>query len=232
MNCMIPSFKLPFTFDPIKLKADLIALASATWIAHFNTSNYSGNWDGIALRSPGGTVESIYPDPASTKEYQDTILMQACPTVREVIGSLGCEVLSARFLRMKPGTAIKTHRDHTLSFEDGEVRLHVPVITNKAVEFISDGIVLEMNEGDCWYVNAGLPHSVANRGTTDRVHLVLDCAVNDWLRSFFPKVTEPTTLGMESVRTEKDRANMIAALHEMGTAAALQIVRQLQEEHD
>jgi hypothetical protein len=39
-----------------------------------------------------------------------------------------------------------------------------------------------MKEGECWYHNFNLPHRVANRGTADRVHLVLDCVLNDWLR--------------------------------------------------
>jgi hypothetical protein len=42
-----------------------------------------------------------------------------------------------------------------------------------------------MNEGECWYNDFNLPHSVANHGTTDRVHLVIDCVLNDWLRALF-----------------------------------------------
>jgi len=43
-----------------------------------------------------------------------------------------------------------------------------------------------LREGECWYVNTSLPHRVANLGQTDRIHLVIDCEVNGWLRSFFP----------------------------------------------
>jgi len=31
-----------------------------------------------------------------------------------------------------------------------------------------------------------MPHSVENRGDTDRIHLVLELEVNEWLRSIFP----------------------------------------------
>jgi mannose-6-phosphate isomerase-like protein (cupin superfamily) len=62
------------------------------------------------------------------------------------------------------------------------VRLHIPVVTNPEVEFVLNGVRVEMKEGECWYHNFNLPHRVANRGTVDRVHLVLDCVLNDWLR--------------------------------------------------
>ena len=41
------------------------------------------------------------------------------------------------------------------------------------------GTPLPMGEGECWYINFNLPHRIHNRGTTDRVHLVIDCVLND-----------------------------------------------------
>jgi mannose-6-phosphate isomerase-like protein (cupin superfamily) len=66
------------------------------------------------------------------------------------------------------------------------VRVHIPIQTNQEVEFAVAGQPLPMSEGDCWYVNFNLPHRIHNRGTTDRVHLVIDCVLNDWLRGMFP----------------------------------------------
>jgi hypothetical protein len=42
-----------------------------------------------------------------------------------------------------------------------------------------------MREGECWYVNFNLAHAVENRGASDRVHLVIDGLVNDWVRTVF-----------------------------------------------
>jgi len=39
-----------------------------------------------------------------------------------------------------------------------------------------------MKAGECWYLDLSLPHWVENHGSTDRVHLVIDCDVNEWLR--------------------------------------------------
>jgi hypothetical protein len=38
-----------------------------------------------------------------------------------------------------------------------------------------------MAPGSVWYLRLSDPHQVANRGETDRVHLVLDATVNPWL---------------------------------------------------
>jgi hypothetical protein len=39
-----------------------------------------------------------------------------------------------------------------------------------------------MAPGECWYNDFTELHSVHNDGDGDRVHLTIDCVVNDWLR--------------------------------------------------
>jgi hypothetical protein len=65
------------------------------------------------------------------------------------------------------------------------VRLHIPVFTNKDVWFYIDDVAIQMKEGECWYMNANLRHRVSNNGSTDRIHLVIDCIVNDWMKEKF-----------------------------------------------
>jgi hypothetical protein len=38
-----------------------------------------------------------------------------------------------------------------------------------------------LEAGSAWYLRLSDPHSVANRGTTDRVHMVIDAEVNHWV---------------------------------------------------
>jgi len=82
---------------------------------------------------------------------------------------------------LSAGSTIKEHRDFDLGLEEGRLRMHIPVCTNADVDFFLDGHPIEMNEGECWYLDLGLPHWVKNRGATDRIHLVIDCELNDWL---------------------------------------------------
>ncbi len=227
---MIESFLLPFQFDIAKVCNDLDKFAEAEWLPHFNTSYYSGNWNGLSLRSPGGNPNSLYPAPNINSEYNDTPLMPHFNSVGNILARFECPLHSVRFLRLEKGAIIREHSDNALSFEDGEVRLHIPIITNDQIEFISNGKQLQLRAGQCWYINAGLPHSVANHSETDRIHLVIDCRVNDWLRSYFPKIDyEETNRGMSSVRSEKDIALMIELLENMGTQTSLQMAEELKK---
>jgi aspartyl/asparaginyl beta-hydroxylase (cupin superfamily) len=88
-----------------------------------------------------------------------------------------------RLLKLAPGAEIREHRDVGISMADEEARLHIPIITNDETDFLVGGQRLSMRPGECWYVNVDLPHSVMNRGRTDRVHLIVDVVVDAWLRS-------------------------------------------------
>ena len=178
--------KLPLRFDAVRLQADLAGILNNEFIPHFNTAYYQGDWSVVSFRSVGGRADQIYPDPTA-KEFKDTPLLPRCPCVKEVLAAFPCEQQAVRFLRLKAGSVIKEHKDYNLAFEDGEVRFHIPVLTNPDVEFVLNGARVEMKEGDCWYLDFNLPHRVANRGATDRIHLVIDCVVNDWLRELLLK---------------------------------------------
>lgn len=176
------ALQLPLRFDPVRLQADLAHLVTTDFVPHFNTAYYQGDWSAVPLRSIGGRTDHIYPDPTAKDAFADTPLLARCPYLRDVLATLRCPQQAARLLRLKSGSAIKEHRDHELGFENGEVRLHLPVSTNPEVEFVLNQVRVVMNEGECWYLNVNQPHRVANRGATDRIHLVVDCVVNDWLR--------------------------------------------------
>ena len=111
----------------------------------------------------------------------DAPFLDACPYFRDVLSSFRCPVYAARLMRLTPDSVIKEHTDYGLSLEDGDARLHVPVTTNSGVEFRLNGRLVDLQEGDCWYLRLSDPHSVVNRGKEDRVHLVIDVAVNEWL---------------------------------------------------
>ncbi|MDH3588007.1 MAG: aspartyl/asparaginyl beta-hydroxylase domain-containing protein [Gammaproteobacteria bacterium] len=175
--------KLPLRFDPARLRRDLRAVGKTGWIDHFVTGNYEGEWTVIPLRGPAGAthpVMMIYSDPGCT-EFTDTPLLDRCPYIRYILDQFECELDAVRLMKLAPGSMIKEHRDHDLSLEDGEIRLHVPIATNPAVEFYLNGARIEMKEGECWYLRLSDPHHVNNKGTEDRVHLVIDARVNPWL---------------------------------------------------
>jgi mannose-6-phosphate isomerase-like protein (cupin superfamily) len=190
---MIHAAKLPLQFDAEGLKADLAGIGHDEWIAHFNKPCFEGNWSGVALRAAEGARKGIFPNLAA-RVHADTEIVARCPHLREVIAAFQCPLKSVRLLRLTAGSGIREHRDDGLGFEGGEVRIHVPVVTNPRVEFFLDGRRVVMNEGECWYLDLSLPHRVENRGTTDRIHLVIDCTLNDWLRKMILEAGEAPIL--------------------------------------
>ena len=184
IRTVLRRLRLPLRCDLEALRADLAATAPAGWQPHFNTQYYRGDWSGIALRAQAHGRSSLYADP-SCAEFADTEAMQACRYVPQFLAQFACELESVRFLKLAPGAEILEHRDPGLRFEDGGVRFHVPVYTDANVEFVLGGETLLLAEGECWYLNFDLPHTVTNRGARDRVHLVIDARVNDWVTGLF-----------------------------------------------
>jgi quercetin dioxygenase-like cupin family protein len=177
-------FKFPMLFDATLLKRDLDMISSGEWTPHFNQQYYEGDWSGVSLRSVGGKADAIYPNPAASEPYLDTEMLARAPYVQKVLDEIECEKESVRFLRLAAGAKIKEHKDYFIGIEDGTVRLHIPVITNPLIEFYLDNERVDMREGELWYLDFGLNHRVENKSALDRIHLVLDCKVNEWLLGF------------------------------------------------
>jgi hypothetical protein len=178
--------RLPLTFEPDLLARDLDRL-SGPWTRHYVRQNYDGEWSVIPLRSPAGEthpMRMIGADPTA-RSFVDTPYLERCRYFRAVLASFQCPLRVARLMRLTPGSIIKEHTDLDLSFEDGRVRFHVPVVTNDAVEFYLNGARVVLDAGSVWYLRLSDPHRVVNRGDTDRVHLVIDAEVNGWVETMF-----------------------------------------------
>jgi hypothetical protein len=182
---------LPFTFDADLLARDLDGLSAVGWIQHFVRQNYDGDWSVIPLRGQDGAkhpVMMIYSDPTCT-DFADTPMLAACPYFRQVLDTFQAPLRAVRLMRLTPGSVIKEHSDLELSFEEGTVRIHVPVVTNAGVAFYLNRRRVVLDAGSCWYLRLSDPHSVANRGSSDRVHMVIDAEVNDWVANILKTTT-------------------------------------------
>ena len=185
--------RLPLSFDAALLARDLAALAPGPWTAHYVPQNYEGDWSVLPLRCVAGAaalhpVRMIYADPTATA-WEDTPALAAAPYVREVLAAFRCEKRVVRLMRLAPGSAIKEHTDLDLDDDHGQARVHVPIVTNDDVEFLLNGERVVMAPGEAWRLRLSDPHSVANRGTSDRVHLVIDLAIDDWLAGLFAEAS-------------------------------------------
>ena len=174
---------LSLTFDVASLQAALTAVSAFAWTDHFVRQNYDGQWDVLPLRHQAGATHPImkaYVPPDAT-DFVDAEILDRAPYFRDVMAAFHCPLKAVRLMRLTPGSRIKEHSDHDLAADWGQARLHIPITTNPDVTFFLNGIPVTMAPGEAWYLRLSDPHAVTNDGTTDRVHLVIDCEANDWL---------------------------------------------------
>lgn len=103
--------------------------------------------------------------------------------VEQIIGYLGVEGIVTRiqFARMKPGASIQPHVDQSLMLVASH-RVHIPLTSNDGVIFTIDEQDCHFEPGEVFELNNRVTHSVVNKGTRDRIHLIVDyfpAAVND-----------------------------------------------------
>jgi len=207
------ALRLPFRFEPELLHADLDVALREAWVQHFNQGYYEGDWSGLALRAPIGAT-SLYPGATGPAgEFADTPVLPRCPAFQAVLAGFLCPLKSVRLLRLKAGSVIREHADPGLGYAAGEVRIHVPVRTNPQVEFYVDQERIVMREGECWYLALENLHRVQNLGPTDRIHLVIDCLVNDWLRGVLEAANaDPAARPAHAIGTAQAFAEFRAAV--------------------
>lgn len=228
---MIHYIQFDLSFDAEQMKKELLSLQSRTWPLHYQKRDYDGSWSALSLRSTDGQAENVFISPVQDPVYQDTDLLRSSPYIQQVLQQFHCSLQAVRLLKLSPGSIIKEHKDMELNFENGAFRLHIPIQTNDEVEFMVAGTPLALKEGECWYCNFNLPHSMANRGSTDRIHLVIDGLVNDWVKELFNSNTvllKKEEEVEEKAQDEKTIREMIHHLRSMKTPAGDAIATELE----
>lgn len=225
MNEVIKYIQLPLRFDYKAMLKEALELGSI-WLPHYNKNDYSGEWSAIPLRSINGETKQAYAH--SSGVFKNTSLLDKCPAIETALSNIECEKSSVRILNLKPGAEIKPHKDPGLAYEEGEIRIHIPLQTNKQVDFFVDDELLRLKEGECWYINFNLKHWLFNRGETDRVHLVIDCKVNDWVHQLFAKCGDSVIkrISNSEAFTVEELERMIVELEHINTPTANELVAQ------
>lgn len=220
------AIKFDNQYDVELLKSELSSVFQDDWVNHFNTKDFNGQWKVISLRSASGCatdIKTVY-----SNLYKDTPLLANLPYINSVLQEWCCEKETVRFMALYPGSEIKPHKDLGCSYQDGNFRLHIPILTNDAVDFIVDGTNYHLQPGDCWYMDFSKVHSVKNAGDTVRVHLVIDCLRNHWSDELFGRygyVEEEKRMSIEQVEA------IIAQLETHQTETATNLIAQLKQQY-
>jgi hypothetical protein len=230
---IIKYLQLPFYFDAGLLQEEVHALSAMQWLPHYQVKHYDGTWSAIPLRSIGGKADDIIIPPTDDRDYRDTVFLDNSPYLKKVLQSFNCPLQAVRLLKLNAGSSIKEHRDAELNFENGEIRLHIPVNTHPDVEFFLDKERLTLHEGECWYMNFNLLHAINNNSPVNRVHLVIDAEVNDWVKEIFNSkdiTIKKETQDLSKVFDTSTKKQMIQHFREMNTAVSNQMADELEKE--
>jgi quercetin dioxygenase-like cupin family protein len=228
------SFQLPFHFKQDRLQSDLKKCREFKFSKNYIAENYDGNNYILPLRSIDGELNRIAALPDNLSRYKNTVALENCEYFQEVISSFECDKESIRLMNLPPGAVINTHTDHKSGYEDGMFRIHVPILTNDQVYFMLEEERLHMKAGEVWYANVNLPHSVQNRGTTDRVHLVIDCIRNDWSDQLFKSMGydfDLENIEKEEVLSESTIQNIIREIELQNNPAMKQFLIDFKTKH-
>jgi hypothetical protein len=196
--------RFPMKIDVQRMVDELKSLEGSHWLSHYDTALADG-WTTIPLSSHDGTADNEESQRVGTwGKYKVTKYAEQLPYFKAVLDAFNCPFGRVRIMKLMPGSIIREHRDTYDEVSDyafGQVRLHIPVITNDKVVFAVDGKNVQMKAGRLYYVNFSKKHYVRNDGAEPRTHLVLDLKVNESLAKIFPPVTPLQRLEMWSART-------------------------------
>jgi hypothetical protein len=160
-----PLLKLPVRFCGETLAREVGALPPEAWMGH--PQKFDGNLS-VPLVSPGGEMVHRTFGPMAPTQW-----LRRCPYILEIMQALDSTWGRSRLMGLEPGADVPEHIDIHYYWRT-HLRIHIPVITNPGVGFTCDGGTIHMAAGECWILDSFYKHSVANRGTETRVHLVLD----------------------------------------------------------
>ena len=183
--------KLDYELSENDIRDSLTVLKGQLWQDHVNKLAYSKGWDVISLRCKKDH-ESAHPilkcfdvegenQTVGGSTWINLPILSQLPSIEALLIELKCPVKSVRFMRLRPGCEILPHRDEGLGIEYRQARLHIPIASSDRVEFVVGGEKVPMTIGELWYVDADKEHWVKNNSDSARIHLVIDCDVNDWL---------------------------------------------------
>lgn len=181
--------RLPFKIDLEGLLEDLVKLEGEGWLSHYDTDLADG-WTTIPLVSHDGGCDGVDAQRLGTwGSYKRTKYVEKLPAFKALLDAFECPQGRVRIMKLMPGSVIRPHRDTFDEVSDiafGQVRLHIPLITNEKVRFYVSGRNYHLAAGKLHYINFSKVHHVVNDGDSPRVHLVLDLKVNEFLESIFP----------------------------------------------
>lgn len=201
------AIKLPFQFDPEKLVDAYNSIDTTEF--HEIHNNYVTPHK---LRS----IQLIDIDvKEKNHRFTPNERLKEMPYLMEVYETFKCEKETYRIHELLPDAFIKEHRDMNLNYENGSLRIHIPIVTNPEITMKVNGEYLVLKPGEAWYLDFDLPHEVSNPSSESRAHIIMDCLSNDWWDDLLAPFGKSRSVKQDRM-SDTDKKAMEAQLKLMG----------------
>jgi len=108
------------------------------------------------------------------------------------------------------------HRDYQELRNVHRLRLHIPVITNPFSSIVIDRTRIHLALGYIWKLNPVHRHAAANFGKEPRIHIILDCYVDEALKALVSTETlDPICVYGLPVPSDREIEDAVAAAHRL-----------------
>ena len=171
-------------FDPQWLAAEYRKLEPYPWMRHPANHLHDNAWYALPLVAVDGAMANMI---AMVGECRPTPALLETQAFKPVLDFFQGPYKRVRLLWLQAGGSIREHTDDRFYGEQETVNIHVPIHTNNDVQFVVGGRQFHMSPGECWCIDTFQTHSVSNRGSTDRIHLVMHCVINPFITELLAK---------------------------------------------
>tara|TARA_B100000886_G_scaffold339046_1_gene303384 strand:+ start:2342 stop:3046 length:705 start_codon:yes stop_codon:yes gene_type:complete len=111
--------------------------------------------------------------------------------VNIILQNFPSRIKTLTFYKAKKGLLLHRHRDMSGNLMFGKLRIHIPIITNPDCYYLisKDGsdYLFHAWEKGCFVLDTGYIHGVLNSSKYDRVHLMVELHMNDYIWKMLPK---------------------------------------------
>ncbi|AUX48691.1 uncharacterized protein SOCE26_102320 [Sorangium cellulosum] len=180
--------------DVVDGMLDDVARADVPWTENYSRYQ-SGGWKTAALYNASG--DSQENDLADCTPIP-TEVVPRLPRIRAFVEGSGLKLMWVRLLKLDPNAFLWEHTDYgaqNLS-RVPRLRLHVPLKTNPGALIVLPSRSVHMKSGFLWKLTPHQArHGACNLGAEERIHLIMDCYINEHLEELVAQeLLEPDTL--------------------------------------
>ena len=179
-NNLMDSLSQLTTFDGDTLDRLLKEIKNADIPYKKAYSDYqSGGWLTAALYAPDEDCDSAEICDGCAVPCE---IMKQLPETKALLNALGLDYFSVRIAATQPDAYLWEHADYLELDESQKLRLHIPLDTNSGARMSFSDKSVHLEKGYLWKLDPKLEHAIENKGNSERIHLILDCNMNDRLQ--------------------------------------------------